>query len=86
MTPAQAYGVFTAERSHLSGAGQTKLDNSVAVLQNTSTSFSKEQAMINLNDIYWDESGIVDKSNFGQAVFCIGFTVNPDAPYPKVRV
>lgn len=69
----------------LTSADKGKLQDCINSLENISSPYSKSQSLDILNDFYWDSS-LRNRKDFGTAIYVVAYTVNPDAPYPKVRV
>jgi len=87
MTYEEALSNLSSEISGwTSGPEKGTGESAIAVLSDDqSTQGEKEEALDHLNDLYWDCSQISDQESFGEDVYAVSYTVNPDQPYPKTR-
>lgn len=87
MTETEALNYINSERTNNTSLTVPQKDDmqlATAVLGGTNISITEDEALELLNNIYYDAT-LSNKKNFGIAVFSLGYTVNPDRPYPKIR-
>lgn len=78
-----AIDYLSAQCSNWSGSDKTVCETAISVIEDSgSTELQKEEAMEDLNDLYWNCTQVTDRSCFGQNVFVVSRTVDPGKPVP----
>lgn len=86
-TYTQAITYLSDECSGWSGSDRTTCENALMILQDSeSDQNEKDTAMNDLNNLYWDCEQISDSSCFGQSIFSVSKTVDPNKPFPQIKV
>jgi hypothetical protein len=84
-TKLQASKYFQDEAAGwISGTEKTKCLEAVTAIEDESE--DSDEALLYLNDLFWTSSQITSKSCFGQALYTLSETVDPNRPMPEVRV